>query len=76
MEVSTECCQRSPQEGHQQWGDLKLSPKEWVGVGQLKGGDQRVQVAGEADMNSHGPGNENTDPREMRLENQMGGGQS
>lgn len=38
---------------------LELSPKEWVEVGQHKGRVyRRVQVEGEADMNSHGLGDD------------------
>lgn len=62
MEVSTECCQRSPQEGHQNQGGFELSPQEWVGVGQVKGMGRSIQVEGEADMDSQGPENENLDP--------------
>lgn len=61
-EVNTQCCQRNPQERLQNQRGLELSPKEWVGVGQRKGGVyRRVQIEGGADMNSHGPGDDNMD---------------
>lgn len=63
MEVHKECCQRNPRERPQSQRGLELSPKEWVGVGQHKGRVyRRVQVEGEADVDSHGLGDDNMDP--------------